>query len=96
MIIDKQTDEIEKLTKKVAKTKSVRKAAIKRESKFSAIVNGKKESAEESRISEKKQTKALLKESGKKSADKQPGAKAKTTKKTSPPKSADSVKRRKK
>jgi alpha-amylase len=96
MIIDKQADEIAKLAKKVTKTKSLRKKTIRKEPKLLAIVNEKKESTEESRISEKKQTKASVKEPGKKSADKQPGAKAKTTKKTSPPKSADSVKRRKK
>jgi alpha-amylase len=96
MIIERQVVEIEKLTKKVAKTKPVVKSSIKKTSKSAKKVTTKVEPKKEEKTPEKKQTVASAKEIVIKIAARNSKAETKTTKRTTPIKSDKTVKRNKK
>jgi alpha-amylase len=96
MIIEKQANEIEKLTKKIAKIKPAGRSTIKKESKSAAKIPAGKEPIDEAMIPVKKQTKVSTKEPVKKRAGRPPKAKTITAKKTTPLKPFKTAKRSKK
>ncbi|MCX6253438.1 MAG: polysaccharide deacetylase family protein [Bacteroidia bacterium] len=96
MIIEKQSVEIIKLTKKIAKRKPGVRSGAKKETKAPVKDSAVKELKKEEKIPIKKPAKASPEEPVKKRAGRPPKAKTNTTKKRAPSKSVKKVRRSKK